>query len=114
MQFAFGGLSIFLSVAITTFGAEMALVPVEYGFQKSITWLKVVTFVNTICIAVVASFRMGERASAARQASRDLEAAIYRYRWEPAFTIKELNEAFSKAQATMGHPAFEPFSQKKS
>lgn len=102
MHFTLGAISIVLSITIATFSSELSKQHLE---AMQLDWLKIITFANALSVAAISAYSMGDRATAVRQACRQLEAAIYRYRWNPAITIEDLTSAFELAQATMGHPS---------
>jgi hypothetical protein len=100
MQFGFGMISIFLSLTVATFSSELEGFPSSFN----VSCLKLATFFNALAVTAISTFNMGDRATAARQACRELEAAMLSYKWNPEFTIIHLTKAFELAQTTMGHP----------
>lgn len=109
LHFTLGATSLVLSITIATFSSELSNLKLP---MLQLDWLKLLTFANALAVAAISAYNMGDRATAVRQACRQLEAAILRYRWNPAVNIEDLTSSFESAQATMGHPTLQLLSKK--
>lgn len=101
-EFILGFLSLLLSLLLATFSDDLAK-PKFSVFDTGVSYLKALTFLNALAIGLIGAFNMSDGATSVRQAGRKFQAAIYSYKWDPAFTIQDLIKAFTEAQAVMGH-----------
>src|ERR1700686_271987 len=92
----------FLQIALGVIGTAAALTVTTFTTELGNMRTKICTLTAAFCLGTLTAFDIGGKADKTRQAWRQMTGAIMLYRYDSAYTLPKLIEAYEKAEDVMG------------
>ncbi|MCA8974825.1 MAG: hypothetical protein KDC98_08885 [Planctomycetes bacterium] len=71
-------------------------------------WITVFSFLASVSLALLTSFRVGQKAGDLRAGWRHLSVALMRFRSQPDYTVADLITAYGEAETMLGDVQYSP------
>jgi hypothetical protein len=95
-----------LQVVLGILGTASALLVTTFTEQLRVRWIKICSFTAALAIGILSAFDVGSKADSTRRAWRHLTTAILKYHSDTTFTITQLIDAYTEAEAMVGDVPF--------
>ena len=95
-----------LQIALGVIGTAAALTVTTFTTELGSMRTKICTLTAAFCLGTLTAFDIGGKADKTRQAWRQMTGAIMLYRYDSAYTLPKLIEAYEKAEDVIGGVTF--------